>query len=132
MVHVAQILLPVAKIWNRLVSGLNLRFRKIDGTTEEPRGSAGFQTAQFQTNLFQGAGEIHGRSFPRPTTCLLIRPDMHQAPQECARGNYNRFALIPNTQGSLNGHNFVAFADQFGRLSLLNVQVWLALENPLA
>ena len=126
-----QIFLPVTKVRHRLIPRLHLRLAEINARPHQPRRRPRLQSPQRQPHLLQRPAQAHRRALSGATARLLIRPHVHQAPQERPRRDHHRLAHEAHPQRRLHPLHHSALHDQRRRLTLLAVQPRLPLAHPL-
>ncbi len=70
----------------RIVAGLRLETRPIDGAAVEPRRRSGLETAQAESKPLQGLGKAKRRRLAYPARRDLLLADMNEAAEEGAGG----------------------------------------------
>ena len=123
-------ILPKRKIRHRLISGLFLELREINGALEQPRWRTGLEATELQAHFLQRSRQPRFRRFARAATSLLRIAHVHQPTQKCARGDDGRLAKILHAHHRFHAKHFPVFMDQLGNLPLLNGEIRLALANP--
>jgi hypothetical protein len=119
---VPEVFLPIGEPRNRFISMLGLCSGKIDGLPHQARRGSCLQPTQTESNLSQGPGQTGGRGFTSPTAGLLVRPDVHETPQERSGGHHDRFGEELNVQSGLNAINSTLPMEQTHGLALFAVQ----------
>jgi len=120
----------VAEKRRRFVALLGLTLGKIDALCQKAARRSSLEALNFETQLAQAIAECRD-GIAEPAASLVSQAHMKQAAHECAGRDHHCTAIEAKTEIGFHALDAV-FADHESRdISLLHVEVWLALEKRL-
>ena len=106
------------KRFGRLIPGLHLYRRPVDGTPVKPRRRSGLEPSERKTQAFQRQRQTDGRRFSDSPGRGLVFSDMDETTQERAGGEHHRPGAKCSSVCEFEARNAVLLDDQVVGLAL--------------